>query len=1194
MHQPVGQLLTYSGMPPLPPAADGQLPVQQSLPNLAAMQQRQASPTGAALREGARCMSPARPSFVGAAQVASMPTPSRSPSPQARHMSPMAARRLAYATSASLPSSATPGMPRSFAWPALGPPPGSHAATGPLGLPVIPGLPAPSGPPGPASGGALSWQPPMPPPGVQNQRREGPTWTGASTATTVCLQPGFGPGPPPVPSPPGSPGHLEHLGGNILAAPFAFFAPPSEPPSTAGGATAAALLGMLTQRAAASCSAAASAAGVAAEWSAMANVPSSSERGASGVHLLFPGVADGVVDKEGILERCYDTTRLVSQLASVLKGLEADVHNLRQENRNLRKTACASAAIELARQQNSPESTGFACAETVPATGCAATWQFQEQQELDRRSISGEVAPVAACAADTNAYGQPAVPDFSATPQASGQNLHLSTPLAVVAVTSPAQMSHQRVAANPQQPNQDRPTKDRAGSPARTPQVATPSSSSTAGGAPAGLARTPPTRPAGTAGAIAAGGSGPQPIVPRQVQNGQGQPGTAADCTGSPGSARTDPSAYVEVTFKPSAAVAQAAQAAQAAAQPADEAEPCSSGAGLRGEAARREPGAVPGPWAAEQSIWLGSEVLAERLLANRVLMLDREVVCSATSAADGLNRGAFKCPTDVCAVFSSSSKGYLLLYKMGCKDRACAAAAAARVPYTEEPIDIALPTTSTAVGGCGAGTAIVVPGPQRDGRGDEQEAQQLGALSGPQDFQPVTELASKDALARLEELASRGEASKAEELLVQYLRSGFRPTEACFDVVIAALDRDRKTARAEDWLWRALEAAMVPSEASFKCVVVGACREGAPQKVEHTMLQMMRLRIRPSKEIFDEVIRLFASRREAAKVEEWLLNAGQSGWTPEQAAFEAAVGLFAEVDAVKAEEWLSRAQQTEYHMPDNSFSAVVQAFARAGRLDKATDRLSRMLQEGRSPTEASIHEVVVALANTGDVQLAEAWLAQLVGRGGAAAVDGLRRTVFDAALRMGEAGCAEQQLTLLAEPDAERTHHLVALLAERGEARSAHRLLQHHYTLGGQPTPELNAMLQSICALLDAPGGGEVASLHAAAGGEGADSMLAEEDIMPHAGELGASAAAEVMAEQEAAPGRDRASAAEAAPSNSQVLRPSQVGGAKRVSSASAAAAAGPAAGSRQTLAKAAKPPVVRRGPAGATGPRRAPVTAR
>ncbi|CAE7836964.1 unnamed protein product, partial [Symbiodinium microadriaticum] len=46
--------------------------------------------------------------------------------------------------------------------------------------------------------------------------------------------------------------------------------------------------------------------------------------------------------QQDILEHCRDTAKLVKQLASVLKGLEADVESLRRENHSLRKTVLAA------------------------------------------------------------------------------------------------------------------------------------------------------------------------------------------------------------------------------------------------------------------------------------------------------------------------------------------------------------------------------------------------------------------------------------------------------------------------------------------------------------------------------------------------------------------------------------------------------------------------------------------------------------------------------------------------------------------------------------------------------------------------------------------------------------------------------------------------------------------------------------
>lgn len=471
------------------------------------------------------------------------------------------------------------------------------------------------------------------------------------------------------------------------------------------------------------------------------------------------------------------------------------------------------------------------------------------------------------------------------------------------------------------------------------------------------------------------------------------------------------------------------------------------------------------GSWAAEQSVWLGNDI-AEMLQTSKVRLLDRNTVSSATSAAEGLNRGIFRCMEDMCIVYSASNKGYSLLYKAGHKEEACAAVASIRASSSsgseeENRLDAApVPTEGSDSGGhCHAGVCGAMMATQGDSCGD-------GGMLPPLVLASAGE--QQDMLAQLGELTGRGEATKAEELLIQGLRSGCRPSEACFDAIILALDRDGKSARAAQWLWHTLEKGMVPSEASFNCVVLGACREGSPQTVEEAMQNMFRLRILPCKEIFNEVIRLFSARHEAQKVELWLLNAGQSGHTPGQSAFEDVVLLFAETDASKADEWLSRAQQTEYQLPDKCFCAVVQAFTHLGRVDKATDRLSRMIQEGRTPSEESLHDVVAALADAGDVTLAEAWLGQLIGGSSSSSpsLDGLRCKICDAALHTeSDITCAEQQLSLLSEPDARRTQRIASRLAERGEQARALALLQRFCALGGPVTAEISAAIVAASA---------------------------------------------------------------------------------------------------------------------------------
>lgn len=59
----------------------------------------------------------------------------------------------------------------------------------------------------------------------------------------------------------------------------------------------------------------------------------------------------GDPEQEDILGHCRDTARLVNQLAAALRGLEADVNALRQENKTLRKTLSHGAVRSTLRSQ---------------------------------------------------------------------------------------------------------------------------------------------------------------------------------------------------------------------------------------------------------------------------------------------------------------------------------------------------------------------------------------------------------------------------------------------------------------------------------------------------------------------------------------------------------------------------------------------------------------------------------------------------------------------------------------------------------------------------------------------------------------------------------------------------------------------------------------------------------------------------
>jgi len=336
--------------------------------------------------------------------------------------------------------------------------------------------------------------------------------------------------------------------------------------------------------------------------------------------------------------------------------------------------------------------------------------------------------------------------------------------------------------------------------------------------------------------------------------------------------------------------------------------------------------------------------------------------------------------------------------------------------------------------------------------------------------------------LGRIDAFVECGEVSKAEELLWQALQAGCRPSGACVDTLISALDNVGNSEKAEEWLWQALERAIVPNETSFNKIILAACRRGSSQKVEEIMARMLQQRIRPSQQIFNTVIRMFSEQHKAPKVEEWLLNAGQAGWTPEQIAFESVVILFAEVDALKAEEWLSRAQRTDYQLPDVCFNAVIEAFVRVRNLTKANEWLSRMFGEKRMPSSTILHDVANLLIETGGAPHADAWL-KLFSMCNNTLVDELRRALLDAFMEAGNVDCAEKQLMALSIADAKRTQTIAFALLELGDAARAKNALDGYHRIGGVATPEINAALLTTCvAMNDIEGTEAVARLLAAA----------------------------------------------------------------------------------------------------------------
>jgi len=702
-------------------------------------------------------------------------------------------------------------------------------------------------------------------------------------------------------------------------------------------------------------------------------------------------------DKEDVLEQCRDTTKLVTQLASVIRGLESDVDSLRRENRNLRKTVSAN-QVELTKQAM-PTTTG-----TSPvgagASASSGPASHQQSKPAGEAVVAGQPAPAA--------------PTHAVVPSRFSGMLHIPQ-VQLAAAMQAAQKPTTSPDGSLQSLSSVPPT-------ARLMQVV-------------GV----PRDRAGSGGPPQSSGMQQGPASPRTMRNlVSGAPPMSANglpCTPSPKARGTAPR-----VSQATASIGAASSLGEVAASPTS---------------IRTDPST--------------NAEITSTLMASQQEFGQPEV---SRIIRDGMDSAMSPNPTSSIA---ASSVAQLQFGFEGANISGNAAGprriSADRSNTMQQPVVMSEATI--------AAPSVFppsTPAVQARSASTSQPASDQGAQPAS-----ASEVNPKELLSQLEELASRGEAAKVEEILIQHLHAGLHPSEACYDVVIAALSHSGDTTRAQEWLRQMIESGMVPSETSFNTIVLAACDEGVAQTVEELMMTMIRMRLRPGKDIFDAVLRLFSHRRDSAKVEEWLLNAGQSGWTPEQYAFEAAVLLFAETDGGKADEWLSRAQQTEYKLSDACFCAVIRAFNRVGRVDKATDRLSRMIQDGRSPTEETIREVVGALADAGDVPLAEAWLAQLTGRSGEG-IDDLRRVLFDASMRTNDVACAEQQLALISSPDADRTQKLAEVLAESGDPERARAVLQSYVALGGPPSPEITTSLLSVCASLNDSSGAEAAAIAFAA----------------------------------------------------------------------------------------------------------------
>jgi len=124
------------------------------------------------------------------------------------------------------------------------------------------------------------------------------------------------------------------------------------------------------------------------EW---LNMPNVQEADLSSIHVLSPAPVSeqDPTSQQDILEHCRDTAKLVKQLASVLKGLEADVESLRRENRSLRKTVIPGPA-----PAGQPEESQLPMQSARPSLASAGEQEDQEAANVASQSSGQQPNPL--------------------------------------------------------------------------------------------------------------------------------------------------------------------------------------------------------------------------------------------------------------------------------------------------------------------------------------------------------------------------------------------------------------------------------------------------------------------------------------------------------------------------------------------------------------------------------------------------------------------------------------------------------------------------------------------------------------------------------------------------------------------------------------------------------------------------------
>lgn len=219
---------------------------------------------------------------------------------------------------------------------------------------------------------------------------------------------------------------------------------------------------------------------------------------------------------------------------------------------------------------------------------------------------------------------------------------------------------------------------------------------------------------------------------------------------------------------------------------------------------------------------------------------------------------------------------------------------------------------------------------------------------------------ASEPSLSKIVAASCQQDSLRAEQFMTQMMHLRMRPSKSLFDVLIRVFAERRDVWKVEEWLLNAGQSGWTPEQFAFESVVL-LFSERDVAKAEEWLSRSLQTDYRLPDVCYDAVVQALVLSRDSMRVADWLQRMVQDGRTPNDQTLQEAILLFVEVGEIEdAEMWLEQlsARRPVESLSNEFFHAAVQA----GNLDAA----ERHLNAGQLNVERTEH-VIAAHSRRGN-----------------------------------------------------------------------------------------------------------------------------------------------------------------------------------------------------------------------------------